>query len=107
MFAAENILLGRRLQRSFGVAVDWRTLNARATQALAMLGVVHITVESQAGGLNSGDKMLIKIASVLVSDAVLYVFDDPTAALAAAESEKLFGVIARLKLRGALPHLAR
>ena len=103
--AAENILLGRRLPRRFGLAVDWRTLNARATQALAMLGVNHIAVEGQAGGLASGDKMLIKIASALVSDgaadAVLYVFDEPTAALTAAESEKLFDVIARLKQRGA------
>ena len=103
--AAENILLGRRFPRRFGFAVDWRTLNARATQALAMLGVRHIAVDQQAGVLPSGDKMLIKIASALVLDgaagAVLYVFDEPTAALTATESEKLFAVIRLLKQRGA------
>lgn len=102
---AENILLGRRLPRRFGVAIDWQTLNARATQALAVLGVDHIKVDQQAGSLPSGDKMLLKIASALVADeaanAVLYVFDEPTAALTAAESEKLFDVIQRLKERGA------
>ena len=103
--AAENILLGRRFPRRFGFAVDWRALNARAEKALAMLGVHHVAVSRQAGLLPSGDKMLIKIASALVSDgaadAVLYVFDEPTAALTATESEKLFAVIKLLAQRGA------
>lgn len=103
--AAENILLGHAIPRRFGLAVDWRTLNSRATAALAMLGVDHIKVDRQAGSLPGGDKMLIKIASALVSDhgadAALYVFDEPTAALTAAESDKLFAVIHRLKHHGA------
>ena len=103
--AAENILLGRRFPRRFGFAVDWRALNARAEKALAMLGVHHVAVSRQAGLLPSGDRMLIKIASALVSDgaadAVLYVFDEPTAALTATESEKLFAVIKLLAQRGA------
>lgn len=103
--AAENILLGRRLPRRFGVAVDWRALHARAASALALLGVTHIPVDRQAGQLPGGDKMLIKIASALVADvaatAVLYVFDEPTAALTATESEKLFEVITKLKQSGA------
>jgi ABC-type sugar transport system ATPase subunit len=50
--------------------------------------------------------MLTRIASALVADAgspepCLYVFDEPTAALTASESNKLFDVIARLKQRGA------
>ena len=103
--AAENILLGRRLPRRFGLMVDWRSLNARASKALAVLGVRHVAVGHQAGLLPNGDKMLIKIASALVSDdaadAVLYVLDEPTAALTATESEKLFAVIRLLKQRGA------
>ena len=103
--AAENILLGRRFPRRFCFAVDWRALNARAEKALAMLGVHHVAVSRQAGLLPSGDRMLIKIASALVSDgaadAVLYVFDEPTAALTATESEKLFAVIKLLAQRGA------
>ena len=50
--------------------------------------------------------MLTRIASALVVDAdeaapCLYVLDEPTAALTAVESEKLFDVIARLSARGA------
>lgn len=102
---AENILLGHRLPRRFGLAIDWHVLYARASAALRVLGIDHIAVDVQAGQLTHGDKMLIKIASALVSDdaahAILYVLDEPTAALTAVESEKLFDVIARLKRRGA------
>ncbi|WP_461426501.1 sugar ABC transporter ATP-binding protein [Gymnodinialimonas sp.] len=101
---AENILLGQRFPRRFGVAIDWPAVRAAATQALATLGADHIDVRALAGDLPAGEKMLIKIAAALVSDGeapVLYVLDEPTAALTGAESEMLFDVIARLKARGA------
>ena len=103
---AENILLGQPLPRRFGVLVDWPELARRATAALAELGVDKIDVWQQAGALGLGDRMLVKIAAALVGHEgdvapCLYVLDEPTAALAAAEAEKLFSVIARLKARGA------
>lgn len=104
---AENILLGRRFPRRFGLAVDWPEVNARAHAALAFLGADHIDVTALAGDLSAGDQMLIKIAAAFASDpasnlqADLYVLDEPTAALTGEESEMLFAVIARLKLTGA------
>ncbi|OAN78411.1 hypothetical protein A8B78_13170 [Jannaschia sp. EhC01] len=101
---AENILLGQRLPRRFGLAVDWRAVRAAASEALATLGADHIDVRTLAGDLPAGEKMLTKIAAALVSDGAapsLYVLDEPTAALTGAESEMLFDVIARLKARGA------
>ncbi len=102
---AENILLGHRFPRRFGLAVDWRRLQGRAASALAQLGVDHIRPDSRAGRLPAGDQMLISIASALVaetgSDAVLYVLDEPTASLTTAESDKLFKVLDRLKSHGA------
>jgi ribose transport system ATP-binding protein len=104
---AENILLGRRLPRRFGIAIDWPIVRARAKAALAFLGADHIDVRMLAGDLSAGDQMLIKIAAALVDDpatdarADLYVLDEPTAALAGAESEMLFDVIARLTSTGA------
>ena len=103
---AENILLGRPSPRRFGVLVDWRRLKDRARAALDFLGAGHIDVSVQAGDLPTGDRMLTRIASALVVDAdevlpCLYVLDEPTAALTAAESEKLFDVIRRLTARGA------
>ena len=103
---AENMLLGRTFPRHFGLAVDWRKVQARAREALAFLGADHIDVRALAGDLNTGDRMLMKIAAAFVSDpvtekrAVLYVLDEPTAALTTAESEMLFDVIARLAATG-------
>lgn len=105
MSVAENILLGHPSPRRFGFAVDWKRLHARAAAALEELGVRHIRPDLQAGRLANGDRMLVRIASALVADpvaeAVLYVLDEPTAALTSAESEKLFAVLNRLKRRGA------
>lgn len=103
---AENVLLGHAAPRRFGAFIDWRRLEAKAQEALAFLGADHIDLRQQAGALATGDRMLTRIASALVADAgapepCLYVLDEPTAALTAAESTKLFDVIARLKARGA------
>ena len=104
---AENMLLGRRLPRRFGVAVHWRQVYDRAQKALTFLGADHIDVRALAGDLSTGDRMLMKIAAAFVTDpitdegAVLYVLDEPTAALTSAESELLFDVIARLAATGA------
>jgi ribose transport system ATP-binding protein len=103
---AENILLGHDAPRRLGFLVDWRRLQDKARAALSYLGAGHIDVTLQAGELGTGDRMLMRIAAALVAEEgqaepVLYVLDEPTAALTAAESEKLFDVIARLKARGA------
>lgn len=104
---AENILLGRRFPRRFGIAVNWPVVRARAQAALTFLGADHIDVKALAGDLSAGDQMLIKIAAALVTDpdtdhqADLYVLDEPTAALTGAESKLLFDVIARLSSTGA------
>ena len=102
---AENILLGYRYPRRLGIAVNWRKLNRQARQALGTLGAQHINVKSLAGELTAGDRMLVKIAAALVAqpgkEAILYVLDEPTAALTHEESNLLFTVIELLKLRGA------
>ena len=102
---AENILLGHRFPRRLGIAVNWRKLNDQARQSLHTLGAQHIDVQTPAGELTAGDRMLVKIAAALVAqpgeDAILYVLDEPTAALNDKESSMLLAVIERLKLQGA------
>ena len=103
---AENILLGRPAPRRLGVLVDWRRLQDRARAALTVLGAEHIDVTVQAGDLATGERMLMRIAAALVAEPgemppCLYVLDEPTAALTAAESEKIFDVITRLASQGA------
>lgn len=102
---AENILLGHRLPKRFGIAVDWKRARLLASRALARLGATHIDVSMLAGDLPAGDRMMMSIATALVSaddkKAELYVLDEPTAALSSAESERLFSVIERLAGQGA------
>ena len=99
---AENIFLGHPMPRRLGAAVDWRRLNAQATEALGRFGVHHIDPRMKAGRLGVGDRMLIRLASMLVggaSPARVFVLDEPTAALTHAESDRLFRVLEEL-LRG-------
>ncbi len=102
---AENILLGKELPRRHGFLVNWNKVQMQASEALAHLGVTHIDVKACAGELPAGDKMMMKIAAALVSadrnTPILYVFDEPTAALTSKESDRLFNVIAHLKAKGA------
>mgnify|MGYP001952274184 CR=1 FL=1 len=64
---AENIVLGRPYPSLLGVAVNWAELNRRALAALHRLQVTHIDTRQKMARLNSGDQMLVKIASLLVS----------------------------------------
>jgi len=102
---AENILIGRTLPRRFGFLVNWKMTRKLARDALAFLGANHIDVRAAASELSAGDKMLMKIASAFVTEdgvePVLFILDEPTAALSGQEAEMLFVVIERLKKRGA------
>jgi ribose transport system ATP-binding protein len=101
---AENILLGRPAPRRLGLFIDWPALEARAQAALDVIDARHIDLSAQAGSLSTGDKMLTRIAAALVADGaepVLYVLDEPTAALTAGESARLFAALERLAAKGA------
>ncbi|MFN3644327.1 MAG: sugar ABC transporter ATP-binding protein [Gemmobacter sp.] len=103
---AENVALGHPVPRRFGVLVDWPQLRAQARAALDLIGAGHIDPGRPMAGLGTGDRMLARIASALLpvpgaADPCLYVLDEPTAALTAAESEKLYAAIARLTAAGA------
>lgn len=102
---AENIFLGQPYPRRFGFMIDWDGLNRAAAEVLAGLGVDHIAAWRKMARLSVGDQMLVKIASAFQdvgrAPARLYVMDEPTAALSAEESQRLFTVIRRLRDRGA------
>jgi ribose transport system ATP-binding protein len=100
---AENLALGQPYPRWLGVLVDWAALNQMASATLARLGITHIDPRQPMARLSLGDRMLVKIASAFAEGerrALIYVLDEPTAALNAAESERLFRVIGELKAQG-------
>lgn len=102
---AENIFMGRHYPRRGGIFVDWKKLNQSARQTLEKLGITHIDPAASLGSLTLGDQMLVRISSAFIGEegapARLYVLDEPTAALNAQESERLFAVLRQLRTSGA------
>lgn len=101
---AENIFMGRDYPRRGGMFVDWVKLNAAARATLARLDITHIDPAAKLATLSLGDQMLVRISSAFTGDpdapARLYVLDEPTAALNAEESERLFTVLRQLRAQG-------
>lgn len=95
----ENLYLGQRLPRNRFGWVDWRTAEARARDVLDQLGV-DIDVRRSVGGLSPETRKLVEISRALIHRSDVLILDEPTAALPAAESERLFGIIRRLRDRG-------
>jgi ribose transport system ATP-binding protein len=94
---AENLVLGQT-----GVSALWlpHRLNARARKLLAAVGLEHIDPALPVEALSVAEKQLLEIARLLVRDARILIFDEPTAALADREIERVLAVIKRLASEG-------
>jgi ABC-type sugar transport system ATPase subunit len=101
---AENIFLGRDYPRRVGAFVNWSKLNARAREALAVLGLDKLDPRRIMAGLSTGDRMLVKIAAAFLDQdgatPRMFVMDEPTAALTGEETDRLFQLIDALRARG-------
>lgn len=97
MTVAENLVLGQA-----GVPVLWLPgrLNARARKLLATVGLDHIDPRATVETLSVAEKQLLEIARLLARDARILIFDEPTAALADREIERVLAVIKRLAGEG-------
>ncbi|CAG9243753.1 sugar ABC transporter ATP-binding protein [Paraburkholderia caribensis] len=94
---AENLFLGREPGPRGWVNI--RQMKARAKEILAALGV-DIDPTQLAGQLSVGEQQLVEIAKGFATDASVFIFDEPTAALNGPEVEKLKSLIRSLKERG-------
>jgi ABC-type sugar transport system ATPase subunit len=93
---AENIFLGRELGRGLLERAEMR----RATQQL--LDELDVTLDAAAPvrGLSVAHQQLVEIARAINVDAQVLILDEPSATLAQADVERLFGVLRRLAARG-------
>ena len=98
MTVLENIMLGLPKKTRFGM-VDWPAI-AREVAPIADRVGVRAPLAANVNGLSTADNWLINITRALVRNARLIVMDEPTAALSAAESERLFGIIRELRRSG-------
>ncbi len=94
---AENLVLGQT-----GVSPLWlpHQLRARARKLLAAVGLDHIDPGTRVERLSVAETQLLEIARLLVRDARILIFDEPTAALADREIERVLAVIKRLAAEG-------
>jgi ribose transport system ATP-binding protein len=97
MTVAENLLLGQ-VQTS-RVWLPHR-LNARARELTAAVGLEGLDPRTPVERLSVAEMQLLEIARLLVRDARILIFDEPTAALADREIERVMDVIRGLAEAG-------
>jgi ribose transport system ATP-binding protein len=96
--APANIALGTEPTRA-GL-IDSGAVRARAERALGELGL-EIPFDVPVSRFSVGQQQLVEIAKVLARSARIIVMDEPTAALANREIERLFEIVRRLRAGGA------
>ncbi|MER9430483.1 ATP-binding cassette domain-containing protein [Mesorhizobium sp. C280B] len=95
---AENIYLGHMPRDRFG-GIDNAAMLAGARRVLATVGL-DMPAETRLGTLRTSEQQLVEIARALSLDARVLIMDEPTAALSQREVERLFTVVADLRLHG-------
>ena len=96
---AENIFLAREPRR--GILIDRHGMEERAAELLAELAPEDpISPRELVGSLPVARQQTVEIAKALSLDSRIVVMDEPTAALAAHEVERLFTQVRRLQDRG-------
>ena len=98
MTVAENVAMLTGYPRRNGI-IDWRAAATAARLALEAMGSA-IDPEMRVGALSAADKSIVAIARALARRCDLLVLDEPTAALPAADVDRLLDTLARLKASG-------
>jgi ribose transport system ATP-binding protein len=95
---AENIHLGCELTRP-GLRIDRRAMNEACRPVLLRLGA-PFTPETLVGTLSIAEQQLVEIARALHQRSRILVLDEPTTALSARETDRLFALIEQLRADG-------
>lgn len=91
---AENVMIGHEVRGWFGI--DWARTRARASAALAALGIEDIDPRAPLSALSPATKQLVAVARAIVLEPRVLVLDEPTSSLDADEAARLLGVVRRL-----------
>jgi ribose transport system ATP-binding protein len=94
---AENIYLGREVSR--GGLLAREAMQAAVGPILARLGA-DFTPQTLVANLSMGQRQLVEIARALHAHSRILIMDEPTTALSAGESERLFALIRQLRAEG-------
>ena len=96
---AENMLLGRGLERNGLGLINWPRTFQTAEAMVGALGE-RFQVREEAGGLTVARRTMAEIAAAVASTPKVLFLDEPTASLTQKEIDNLFAQIARLKAAG-------
>jgi ribose transport system ATP-binding protein len=97
---AANLFLGR--ERTWGRWLKFlrtRSMNQAAGEILGRLGL-QCPPQTRVMDLAPGQRQLVEIAHALALQARILIMDEPTSSLTQQETDRLFGVVARLKRDG-------
>ena len=94
---AENIYLGRETSRSGLIART--SMRESVFPMLARLGA-DFAPDALVGELSIGRQQLVEIARALAAKSKILIMDEPTTALSAGETERLFALIRQLRADG-------
>lgn len=94
-----NIVLGREPAARLGGWVDWRESKKQAKDVLARVGL-NASPDTPLEMLGLAERQLVAIAGALAGQARLLIMDEPTSALSAPDSERLFGLMRSLASDG-------
>ena len=96
---AENIFLGQTPKTAAGL-IDWKAMRRRARELLDGLDSHDLDIDVRVGTLSVANRQRVEIARALSQDARVVIMDEPTAALAEADVQRLMDIVRRLKARG-------
>ncbi|MRT42960.1 ATP-binding cassette domain-containing protein [Enterobacteriaceae bacterium RIT702] len=99
---AENVFLGRELKRRvLGIPfLRRREMREQVDQLLKDLDAHISDAEASVGSLSGGQRQAVAICRALNLNAQLVIMDEPTAALAVAETQKVLQLTRKLAARG-------
>jgi ribose transport system ATP-binding protein len=91
----ENILLGMEPTR--GPFMRWPEIRRRAADALRQLGRPDIQPQTCVAKLSVADRQIVEIGRAIAVGCRVLVLDEPTSSLTAADIERLFALVRRLR----------
>lgn len=93
----ENIFMGHEFKKN-GL-IQWRAMNQEAKKLLDRLDADFKPTEEM-GALSVAQQQMVEIAKALSTNAKIIILDEPTAALAANESQRLYRIVDQLRDEG-------
>ena len=96
---ANNLMLDRLTEPGAGLFVRERRLRAAARKVAGAMGLTT-DVRARVEDLPVAERQMIAIARAMAREPKLLILDEPTSSLSAAEAERLFALIDRLRDQG-------